>query len=80
VIGLPKAIALTGGEVSDFEAYMPVMNPDVSAPKRRRPTSHDADFVRQDTEKRGGAAVISAEGVAVRDARRRVTAPPIYWR
>ena len=31
VIGLPKAIALTGGEVSDFEAYMPVMNPDVRA-------------------------------------------------
>ena len=31
-MGLPIAIALTGGEVADFKGYLPVMNADVDAP------------------------------------------------
>jgi len=32
-MGLPIAIALTGGEVSDYKGYMPVMNAEGPAPK-----------------------------------------------
>ncbi|MEO6247599.1 MAG: transposase [Sphingomicrobium sp.] len=32
-MGLPIAFALTGGEVSDFKGYLPVMNAEGSAPK-----------------------------------------------
>ena len=32
-MGLPIAFALTGGEVSDFKGYLPVMNADGPAPK-----------------------------------------------
>jgi hypothetical protein len=32
-MGLPIAVALTGGEVSDFKGYQPVMDADGPAPK-----------------------------------------------
>lgn len=32
-MGLPIAFALTGGEVSDFKGYLPIMNADGPAPK-----------------------------------------------
>ena len=32
-MGLPTACALTGGEVSDYKGYLPIMNADGPAPK-----------------------------------------------
>lgn len=32
-MGLPIAFALTGGEVSDYKGYLPIMNADGPAPK-----------------------------------------------
>ncbi|GGE08097.1 hypothetical protein GCM10011529_13140 [Polymorphobacter glacialis] len=56
---MPVAFALTGGEVSDFKGYLPVMNADVPAPKvLLGDKGYDADFIRQDIEDRGGVAMI----------------------
>ena len=69
-MGLPIAFALTGGEVSDFKIYLPVINADGPAPKvllGDKPVlsevegGYDADFIRQDMENRGGLAMIPAE-------------------
>jgi transposase len=58
-MGLPIAITLTGGEVSDYKGYLPVMNEDEPAPKvLLADKGYDADFIRQDMEKRGGFAMI----------------------
>src|SRR3546814_7839089 len=58
-MGLPIAVALTGGEVSDFKGYRPVMDADGPAPKvLLADKGYDADFIRQDMEKRGGVAMI----------------------
>jgi hypothetical protein len=58
-LGLPIAMALTGGEVSDFKGYLPVMDADGPAPKVLFANKgYDADFIREDMEKRGGAAII----------------------
>ena len=66
-MGLPIAFALTGGEVSDFKGYLPVMNADGPAPKvllGDKPVlsevegGYDADFIRQDMESCGGLAMI----------------------
>ena len=48
-MGLPIAIALTGGEVSDFKGYMPAMDADGPAPRvLLADKGYDADFIRQD--------------------------------
>ena len=58
-MGLPIAFALTGGEVSDFKGYLPVMNADGRAPKvLLADKGYDADFIRKDMERRGGFAMI----------------------
>ena len=58
-MGLPIAIALTGGEVADFKGYLPVMNADGPAPKvLLADKGYDADFIRKDMERRGGFAMI----------------------
>ena len=58
-MGLPIAFALTGGEVSDFKGYLPVMNADGPAPKvLLADKGYDADFIREDMERRGGVAMI----------------------
>jgi transposase len=58
-MGLPIAITLTGGEVSDYKGYLPVMNEDGPAPKvLLADKGYDADFIRQDMEQRGGFAMI----------------------
>ena len=58
-MGLPIAFALTGGEVSDYKGYLPIMNADGPAPKvLLADKGYDADFIREDMEKRGGTAMI----------------------
>ena len=58
-MGLPTACALTGGEVSDYKGYLPIMNADGPAPKVLfAGKGYDADFMRENMEKRGGVAVI----------------------
>jgi transposase len=52
-------VALTGGEASDFKGYMPVMDADGPAPKvLLADKGYDADFIREDMERRGGTAMI----------------------
>ena len=58
-MGLPIAFALTGGEVSDFKGYLPIMDVDGPAPKvLLADKGYDADFIREDMERRGGTAMI----------------------
>ena len=58
-MGLPIAFALTGGEVSDFKGYLPIMNADGLAPKvLLADKGYDADYIREDMERRGGTAMI----------------------
>ena len=58
-MGLPIAIALSGGEVSDFKGYQPVMDAEGPAPKvLLADKGYDADFIRKDMERRGGFAMI----------------------
>ena len=58
-MGLPIAFALTGGEVSDFKGYLPVMNAGRPAPKvLLGGKGYDVDFIRQDMEILGGFAMI----------------------
>src|SRR3546814_15285696 len=58
-MGLPIAVALTGGEVSDFKGYRPVMDADGPAPQvLLSAKGYDADFIRQDMATRGGVAMI----------------------
>lgn len=58
-MGLPIAFALTGGEVSDFKGYLPIMNADGPAPKvLLADKGYDADYIREDMERRGAAAMI----------------------
>jgi len=76
---LPIAFALTGGEVSDFKGYLPVMNADGPAPKvllGDKPVlsevegGYDADFIRQDMESCSGLAMIP-------NKRNRLIQPPV---
>ena len=54
-LGLPIAFALTGGEVSDYKGYLPVMNADGPTPKvLLADKGYDADFICEDMKKRGG--------------------------
>jgi transposase len=58
-LGLPVAITLTGGEVSDVKGYAPVM--DELGPKPKvviADKGYDADAILQDLEARGVVAVI----------------------
>jgi transposase len=58
-MGLPIACVLTGGEVSDYKGYLPVMDADGPEPKvLLADKGYDADFIREDMEKRGGVAMI----------------------
>ena len=58
-VGFPIAFALTSGEVSDFKSYLPIMNADGPAPKvLLADKGYDADFIREDIERRGGTAMI----------------------
>ena len=58
-MGLPIAITLSGGEVSDFKGYMPIMEANGPAPRvLLADKGYDADFIRQNMEKRGGVAMI----------------------
>lgn len=58
-MGLPIAIALTGGEVSDYKGYMPVMDAEGPAPKvLLADKGYDANFIRDDMQRRGGFAMI----------------------
>jgi transposase len=58
-MGLPIACALTGGEVSDYKGYLPIMDADGPEPKvLLADKGYDADFIREDMEKRGGVAMI----------------------
>jgi transposase len=58
-LGLPVAIALSGGEVSDYKGYLPVMNEEGPVPRALLgDKGYDADFIRQDMQARGGFAMI----------------------
>ena len=58
-MGLPIAIALSPGEVSDYKGYRPVMEEEGPEPKvLLADKGYDADFIREDMEKRGGHAMI----------------------
>jgi hypothetical protein len=58
-VGLPIAFALTGGEVSDFKGYLPIMNADGPEPKvLLADKGYNADYIREDMERRGGTAMI----------------------
>ena len=58
-MGLPIAFGLTGGEVSDYKGYLQIMNADGPAPKvLLADKGYDADFIRQDMERRDGIAMI----------------------
>ena len=58
-MGLPLAFALTCGEVSDYKGYLLIMNADGPAPKvLLSDKGYDADFIREDMERRGGTAMI----------------------
>ncbi len=57
-MGLPIAITLTGGEVSDYKGYMPVMDAEGPAPKvLLADKGYDANFIRDDMQS-GGFAMI----------------------
>ena len=58
-MGLPIALAITGGEASDFKGYLPIMDADGPAPKvLLADKGYDADFIREDMARRGGMAMI----------------------
>lgn len=57
--GLPIAFEITGGEVSDYRGYAPLM--DADGPPARvllADRGYDSDAIRQDMQDRGGVAVI----------------------
>ena len=48
-LGSPIAVALTGGEVSDYKGYLQLMDADEPAPKvLLADKGYDADFIRED--------------------------------
>jgi transposase len=56
---LPIAAVISAGETSDFKGYAPVREADGPPPKvLLGDKGYDADFIREDMEKRGGIAVI----------------------
>ena len=58
-MGLPIVFAPTGGETSDYKGYLPIMNADGPAPRvLLADRGYDADFIREDMERRGGTAMI----------------------
>jgi transposase len=57
--GLPIAAEITGGEVSDYKGYDLVMDADAPDPKVLiADKGYDADRIREQTEAKGGVAVI----------------------
>jgi transposase len=58
-MGLPIAASLSGGETSDFKGYIPVMEAGGPPPRvLLGDKGYDANFIREDMEKRGGIAII----------------------
>ncbi len=58
-LGVPIAIVLTGGEVSDYKGYLPIMEAEDPAPKvLLADKGYDADFIRDDIQQRSGYAMI----------------------
>jgi transposase len=58
-LGLPLAVVLTGGEVSDVKGYGPVMEEPGPEPKvMLADKGYDTDAIQADLERRGVAAVI----------------------
>lgn len=58
-MGLPIAFALIGGETSDYKGYLTIMNADGPAPRvLLADKGYDADFIRENMERRGGTAMI----------------------
>ena len=61
-LGLPVAVTLSGGQVSDMKGYGPVMDEPGPAPRvLLADKGYDADFILADLEARGVAAVIPAK-------------------
>ena len=61
-LGLPVAVTLSGGQVSDVKGYAPVMDEPGPAPRvLLADKGYDADFILADLEARGVAAVIPAK-------------------
>jgi transposase len=61
-LGLPVAVTLSGGQVSDVKGYAPVM--DEPGPRPHvllADKGYDADFIRDDLTARGVATVIPAK-------------------
>ena len=57
--GLPVAAVVTGGEVSDFKGYHPLLAEPGPEPKVLiADKGYDADFVRKDVQQRGAAPII----------------------
>ena len=58
-MGLPIAITLTAGEVSDYKGYLLIMEAEGPEPKvLLADKGYDADFIREDMQRRGGFAMI----------------------
>ena len=58
-VGLPLDFALTGGRLSDYKGYLPIVVDDGPPPKvLLADKGYDADFIRGDMDKRGGVAII----------------------
>ena len=58
-LGLPLAIELTGGEVSDYKGFDLIFDGERSLPKVLiADRGYDADRIRQDVEAEGGSTVI----------------------
>ena len=55
---MPVALAVTGGEVSDYKGYGPVTDGGRDPKVLIADKGYDADFIRNDVDKRGGVAVI----------------------
>jgi transposase len=58
-LGLPITFAITGGEVSDYNGYAPLLSAGGPAAKvLLADKGYDADFIRDDMERRDGYATI----------------------
>jgi transposase len=61
-LGLPVAVTLSGGQVSDVKGYAPVMDEPGPTPRvLLADKGYDADFIRDDLAARGVATVIPAK-------------------
>ncbi|MEO1494629.1 MAG: IS5 family transposase [Pseudomonadota bacterium] len=56
--GLPMTVEITGGQVSDYKGYDPVMEGGPAPKMLLADRGYDADRIRNDVEQRGGTAII----------------------